>query len=176
MAYMLDDFQDSASHNAVDRLSYVVGGSLLSIRLMRGEDSSLVRRAMGIANAVLAVGGSAYLLAKGRRRWIRKRQLLPELFLLVTAGAYIGGISAGLDLPVPRYIVPTMIIGSLLSAVGLAAGIRKIASITIAWGPRFASLLMPVSAPDPARATATLLLPDRSFDGEYKYTKPPGAE
>jgi hypothetical protein len=42
--------------------------------------------------------------------------------------AYFGGVTAGLSLAYPRYVLPTLLLGTLLSGLGAASILNQVAS------------------------------------------------
>jgi hypothetical protein len=51
--------------------------------------------------------------------------------VIVTVLVYFAGVSAGIFLGRPRYLVPTLLLGTLLSGVGLSATIRQLAGLGV---------------------------------------------
>jgi Dolichyl-phosphate-mannose-protein mannosyltransferase len=106
-----------------DRVRYVIDGSLV-------KETATGSRGLPL-EAVLVIVGAAVLLARSRRVWQRSGRIPAEGLVLVTALLYFVGVSAGLFLGRPRYLVPTLLLGTLLSGVGLSATIRQLAGLGI---------------------------------------------
>jgi hypothetical protein len=119
-----------AVHSPVDRLRYVLGGSLVGgtwtgSRTLSPEAS--LETALVTADAygppveaALAVMGAAALLGRAWRGWRRTGQIPGEGLALLTVAIYFIGVSAGLLVPWSRYLVSTTILGILLSGVGVS--------------------------------------------------------
>jgi hypothetical protein len=69
----------------------------------------------------LATIGGAVLLARTWRGWRRTSHIPAEGLVLVTVLAYFVGVTAGLLLAWPHYLVPTFLLGTVLSGLGLSA-------------------------------------------------------
>jgi hypothetical protein len=95
------------------RLAYVFGGSLV-LATASGSRGLPVE-------AGLALIGFASLAAATWRGVRETRQLPPEGLLLLTTLVYFFGISAGLLLAWPKYILASFLLGTLLSGVGFVA-------------------------------------------------------
>jgi hypothetical protein len=71
--------------------------------------------------AVLAAVGLAVLLARARRGWRRDGGVSAEGLVVLTVLAYFAGTTVGLVMAWDRYFVPTLVLGVLLSGIGLGA-------------------------------------------------------
>ena len=98
-----------AIFNPLDRPRYVLGGSLT-------EGTASGSRKLPL-EAVLAGIGFAALLVRSGLGW-RAGGTPTESLLLVTAVVYFIGISAGLVVNWTRWLVPTLVLGFLLSGIG----------------------------------------------------------
>jgi 4-amino-4-deoxy-L-arabinose transferase-like glycosyltransferase len=76
--------------------------------------------------AGLASLGVAALLVRIRRSWRRTGALPAEGLVLLTVLVYFVGVSAGLLLGWTNYFLPTFLLGSLLSGLGLSALAREL--------------------------------------------------
>ena len=99
-----------AVRDPLERPSHVLGGSLV-------DGGPIGSRGLPV-EAVLAVVGLAALLAESWRDWRRNGQVSASGLALLTALVYFVGVSAGLYLLYARYLVPTFLLGALLSGVG----------------------------------------------------------
>ena len=126
----------SAVRRPLDRPGLVVTESLVDGTITGSHGVPL--------EAGLATVGVVALLAKGWRGWRQTGRLQVEGFVLLTALVYYAGISANLYNFNPRYLLPTFLLGALLSGVGLAVIVRWFALT-----PR--SALTPTSLPSRER-------------------------
>jgi len=101
--------------NPLDRPGYVLMGSLVSGTISGSH------RLTRLLEAGLATIGAAALLLKTWRSWRRGGQIPATGLVLITTVIYFVGVSAGLTLSFPRYWVPTLIIGTLLSGSGVSS-------------------------------------------------------
>jgi hypothetical protein len=110
----------AAVRDPLDRVAFVLRGSLVD---------GTVSGARGVPlEAVLATAGAAALLVGAWRSWRRAGLAPPEGLILLTALAYYAGTSAFLYLAWDRYLVPTLLIGTLFSGLGVAAMLRQVVS------------------------------------------------
>ena len=111
-------FPGDALTNALDRPRYVLGRSLIAGTWNGSRGLPL--------EAVLAGAGAALLVTRtwrGRRGTGRSPI---EALVLLTVLVYFGGVSAGLLLAWDRFFIPTLVLGSLLSGLGLSAICRQL--------------------------------------------------
>lgn len=108
-----------ALHNLNDRVRFVFGGSLIE------HTASGPRR--GGLEAALAGIGLGTLLARVWRGWRRRGHPPAEGLVLVTMLSYFVGVSLGLLLAWPHYLVPTFLLGTILSGLGAAAIVSQLA-------------------------------------------------
>ena len=130
--------------NPLDRPGYVLGGSLIDGTWTGSHGLPF--------EALLAGLGGAALLLRTWRGW-RQAGLAPvEGFVALTAVVYFAGTSLGLLVPWPNYYLPTLLIGSLLSGLGISAVVRW----ALAAGGAFqrGSLLTRSDAPVPGQRSA----------------------
>ena len=99
-----------AMTNVHDRATFVVGQSLFGMT------------ATGASGLPLEAGlfsiGAVVLLRQTWRRWRRTGSPPAEGLVILTILAYFGGVTAGLLMAWDRYLVPTLLLGTLLSGVG----------------------------------------------------------
>lgn len=106
-----------------DRVRYVLDGSLV-------KETATGARGVPF-EAMMFIVGAGVLLARSRRVWQRSGRIPAEGLVLVTVLVYFAGVSAGLFLGRPRYLVPTLLLGTLLGGVGLSATIRQLAGLGV---------------------------------------------
>ena len=94
------------------RLGYVLEGSLVNGTATAGLGIPL--------EPVLAATGGVVLLVRLERGWRSARRLPIEGFALLSVLTYYAGISAGLGLAFEQYFVPTLVLGTVLSGLGVA--------------------------------------------------------
>jgi 4-amino-4-deoxy-L-arabinose transferase-like glycosyltransferase len=121
---------EDALYRPLERARFVFGGSLVE------QTASGARRLP--LEAGLAALGAAALLIRTWRGWRRTGFVPAEGLLLLTAAAYFGGVTAGLLLAWPHYLVPTLVLGIVLSCVGLATFLDGLATLAgrLRGGPR----------------------------------------
>ncbi len=95
-----------------ERVGFVFGGSLVGHTAAGSYGLPI--------EAALAVIGAAALSAWTWRGWRRTGQVPPEGLVLATVIVYFVGSTVLMSLARPRYLVPTILLGTLLSGVGLA--------------------------------------------------------
>jgi 4-amino-4-deoxy-L-arabinose transferase-like glycosyltransferase len=110
-------FPEQALHHPLDRASYLLSGSLVQLTLSGSHGLPL--------ETVLAPLGAAALLLGGWRRWRSTGRPPAEGLVLLTVLAYFGGVGADLGLAWDRYLLPTALIGALLSGLGASAIVRR---------------------------------------------------
>jgi len=110
-------------YDPLDRASYLLRGGLVDGTLTGSRGRPL--------EAALAPLGAATLLVANRRGWRPPGQIPAEGLVLVVALAYCIGIGAFLTVRWDRYLVPTLIIGTLFSGLGLSAMIRWLSAIAL---------------------------------------------
>jgi 4-amino-4-deoxy-L-arabinose transferase-like glycosyltransferase len=119
---------DSATDGPVDRLRYVLGGSLmLGDRLLDGDPAVWRGSPLG---PILAPIGAVGLLVGIRRTWRNHRRLSVGGLLLVTALVYFVGTTATINMYWPRYLIPTCLLGSILSGLGFVVVLHRFVSLT----------------------------------------------
>jgi 4-amino-4-deoxy-L-arabinose transferase-like glycosyltransferase len=102
-----------AVDNPLERVWFVLQGSLI-------ESTATGSRGLPLEAALATIGG-AVLLARTWRGWRRTSHIPAEGLVLVTVLAYFVGVTAGLLLAWPHYLVPTFLLGTVLSGLGLSA-------------------------------------------------------
>src|SRR6266540_2351885 len=102
-----------AIHRSLDRPGLVLKGSLVDGTFCGSQGIPI--------EAFLALVGFGVLLTKTWRGWRVAGRLPAESLILLTVLAYFAGTSAGLYNFHPRYFVPTLLLGTLLSGLGAAA-------------------------------------------------------
>ena len=108
--------REQALPNPLDRPGYVLGTSFIG---------ATVSGALGLPlEPILAAIGAASLLIKGWRGWRRTGRLASGGLVLLTALAYFGGVSASLLVAFEQYLIPTVMLGTLLSGFGAAIIVR----------------------------------------------------
>lgn len=108
----------------LDRARYVVGGSLV-LQPVRPDGDSTAWRGIPLG-VVLAPIGALLLLVRARHDWRDRRAVAPAGLLLLVTGVIFVGTTAGIHLYWTRYLVPTALLGNLLSGVGLAGTVGTI--------------------------------------------------
>jgi 4-amino-4-deoxy-L-arabinose transferase-like glycosyltransferase len=101
----------TATHSLLERLAYVFRGSLFRETWSGSNGFPL--------ETVLAAVGFASLAVASYRHLRRTGQLPSEGLLLLTTLVYFFGISAGLLLAWPKYVLPSFLLGTLLSSTGV---------------------------------------------------------
>ena len=81
--------------------------------------------------AVLATVGGASLALETWRGWAQAGRVPPTGLVLLTVVTYVLGVGLNLGLALPRYVVPTVLIGALLSGVGVAALTRRLGALGV---------------------------------------------
>jgi 4-amino-4-deoxy-L-arabinose transferase-like glycosyltransferase len=102
-----------ALHEPAARVGYVLSGSFV-------EHTANGSRRRPI-EAALAVLGLAALVVRTWQGWRATGRPPAEGLLLLTALVYFGGISAALLLAWEHYLIPTVVLGALLSGLGVGA-------------------------------------------------------
>jgi hypothetical protein len=105
-----------ALYSPIERADYLLRGSLVD-NTLSGSRGSLVE-------AALAPLGAAALIAASWRGWRQAGHLPADAFVLVVALAYFAGIGALITLRSERYLLPTLLLGTLFSGLGLSAALR----------------------------------------------------
>jgi hypothetical protein len=115
------------THGPLDRVRYVLGGSLVMTgERLDGDPSAW--RGLPLA-ALLAPVGVLALIIRGWQVWREQRRLPIEGLVLITALAYFAGIAAGIHMYWPRYLVPTTLLGALFSGLGLAVLFHRLLTV-----------------------------------------------
>jgi hypothetical protein len=109
-----------AVFDPLERLSRVLAGSLVDGTLSGSREVPI--------EAGLAFFGAISLVIALRRGYSATGCLPPQGLVLLTALAYVVGISAGLYLAWPRYYIPTLLLGTLFSGLGVAALLRQVSA------------------------------------------------
>jgi hypothetical protein len=112
---------EAALDNPLDRLGYLLHGSLIRWTLTGANG-------VGLA-LLLAATGVALLLTRTWRGWHHTGWPPAEALVLLTVLIYAGGVSAGLALAYARYLLPSLLLGALLSGLG-AAGLAAWVALT----------------------------------------------
>jgi 4-amino-4-deoxy-L-arabinose transferase-like glycosyltransferase len=107
----------------VDRARMVVGRALR-------HDTITGSRGVPL-EAILAPFGALALLLTTVRGAVRTGRPPAEGLVLVTVATYFVGVAVGFSVSWERYFLPTLIVGTILSGVGLAAVLR---TLPIVWG------------------------------------------
>jgi 4-amino-4-deoxy-L-arabinose transferase-like glycosyltransferase len=110
-----------AIDNPLKRPFYVLGRSLIDYTLTGSHGLPL--------EVALAGTGAFALLMRTWRGWRQHGQLPAEGLVLLTALTYVAGISAGMLIARIPYFVPTLLLGILMSGLGLSALISLLPSI-----------------------------------------------
>jgi hypothetical protein len=113
MQEMYAYFKADAVRNPLDRPRHVVVGSLVQATLFGLRGFPL--------EAALAILGAAVLIHRTLREWSENGVISADGFVLLTVLCYFTGVSAGLLLAFERYFVPPLLLGALLSGLGLSA-------------------------------------------------------
>jgi 4-amino-4-deoxy-L-arabinose transferase-like glycosyltransferase len=108
---------DDRPGNAVERVRYVLGGSLV-MQPRLDDGPALAWRGVPVA-ALFAPFGVLLLLSRTWRYWTRSLRLPVDAFVLVTALVYVAAIAVTLHVYWSRYLVPTFVFGSLLAGIGV---------------------------------------------------------
>jgi hypothetical protein len=108
--------------NPLSRVGYVLSGSLI-----QGTWSG--SRGFPV-ELMLATLGFGALAARAWRAWKVHGCIRAEAVVLVTVLAYVGGVSAGMVVAQPRYLVPTNLLGCLMSGLGLSVLIRRVIALS----------------------------------------------
>jgi hypothetical protein len=127
MAAQQLELPQDARYGLSERLSYVLGASLLGSSPLPGSVPNLPMMLGTAVMALLATVGLGTLLARVARGPGAAGRLPAEGLLVVTLMVYVAGVSAGLGLAWQRYLVPTCLLAILLSALGLAVVARHLA-------------------------------------------------
>ncbi|MDP8921867.1 MAG: hypothetical protein M3O34_03210, partial [Chloroflexota bacterium] len=106
-----------------DKVGYVLGGSVA-----RGTLSG--SRGLPVEAALAAVGAVA-LATVTWREWRRAGAVTASGLVLVTGAAYFFGTVALLPVMWDRYLLPTVLIGALLSGLGVVAVARQVAGLGV---------------------------------------------
>ena len=99
-----------AMTNLPDRAAFVIGQSLVGMTATGAYGLPLEPVLFGI--------GAVVLLWQTWRGWRRTGSLPAEGLVILTIVAYFVGVTAGLLMAWERYLVPTLLLGTLLSGVG----------------------------------------------------------
>jgi len=119
-------FPDEALTDPISRTRYVLWGALIG-RTISG------RLGWPIEPALVVVGVAA-LAWRTWLGWRRTGQPPPEGLVLLAAIAFFAGPSTSIHLAWPRYVLPSLLVGSLLSGLGLAALIQLVSTAIRAGG------------------------------------------
>jgi hypothetical protein len=98
--------------NPLERVRFVLGGSLI-------DSMPLGSRGLPL-EAVLAAVGFSVLAVRTWAAWRAIRELPAEGLVALTVLVYFAGVSAGLLLAWPHYLVPAFLLACLLSGLGLS--------------------------------------------------------
>ncbi|HZB94517.1 MAG TPA: hypothetical protein VE268_01025, partial [Herpetosiphonaceae bacterium] len=125
-----------ATGNLADRVSYVLGGSLVlhvhaptySSRISPTTGAPTTDDPLGVWQGLplavlLAPLAAAWLLIRSWRTWISQRCLAAEGLLLLTTIVYLVGIAITIGLKWYRYLVPTYVLASLLAGIGIVVAL-----------------------------------------------------
>ena len=111
-------FSRRALRTPLARVRFVLDGSLISGTATGDRGLPL--------EAVLAPLGGAALLVRAWRGWRRQGQVSADALVLLTVLVYFAGVSAAILWAVETYLVPTLLLGTLLSGLGLAAVVGQL--------------------------------------------------
>jgi len=113
-----DEFSQWAAGDLLVRTSYVVGGSLVIGNGLEYGDTDIWS---GVpVGALMAPIGALTLLHRSRRYWQHQQALMMDGLVLVTTFVYFVGITMSIHMYWPRYLVPTLMLGSVLGGIGVA--------------------------------------------------------
>jgi dolichyl-phosphate-mannose-protein mannosyltransferase len=135
-------YPSTAVHDPLEAASYVLGRSL-------GSGTFTGSRGLPLEAALAAVGAAALLLGAWRD-WRRTGRAPAAGLALSTAAVYFVATSALLQVAWDRYLVPTLLIGTLLSGLGVSAAVSQLSAIGGAFKTREpAGKETPLKAPSP---------------------------
>ena len=130
------DDPSEATGNLVDRVSYVLGGSLVlhlhaptySSRISPWTGAPTTDDPLGVWHGIplavlLAPLAAAWLMIRSWRTWMSQRCLAAEGLLLLTTIVYLVGIAITIGLKWYRYLVPTYVLASLLAGIGIVVAL-----------------------------------------------------
>jgi 4-amino-4-deoxy-L-arabinose transferase-like glycosyltransferase len=145
MQEMYAYFKADAVRNPLDRPRHVIVGSLVQAPLFGSRGFPI--------EAALAVVGVAALIHRTLRDWWQSAVLSTDTLVLLTVLCYFAGVSAGLLLAFERYFLPTLLLGALLSGLGLSAITRRLPALGAALKNRRPAPRVTASGSSPAAST-----------------------
>lgn len=107
-----------AMTNLRERAAFVVGQSLFGMTATGAQG-------LPLETGLFAIG-AVVLLRQTWRRWRRTGLLPAEGLVILTIVTYFVGVTASLLIAWERYLVPTLLLGTLLSGVGAAWILRRL--------------------------------------------------
>jgi hypothetical protein len=118
MTEMAPSFPQDVADSMMDSLRFVGGSAVTSIRGLRGETINPWTLALSGVYTVLFLAGMLLLMRTSWQSWRRSCYSCPHAVLTITWLTYFVGIVVSIKLLWPRYVLPTVLLGTVISGVG----------------------------------------------------------